>query len=94
MDSSSFDNEKEIRSEQVNDDPSFSAEQERRLVRKFDFRLLPFLSFMYLFSSLDRSSVGMLFLILFDTRITQLLNLLSTLTQVMLCWITLSRTLE
>lgn len=61
MDSSSFDNEKEIRNEQVNDDPSFSAEQERRLVRKFDFRLLPFLSFMYLFSSLDRSSVGMFF---------------------------------
>ncbi|KAI8990855.1 major facilitator superfamily domain-containing protein [Mycotypha africana] len=31
---------------------------EKRLVRKIDTRLLPFLSFMYLFSSLDRSSLG------------------------------------
>ncbi|KAI9363113.1 major facilitator superfamily domain-containing protein [Pilaira anomala] len=31
---------------------------EKRLVRKLDTRLLPFLSFMYLFSSLDRSSLG------------------------------------
>jgi hypothetical protein len=32
---------------------------EKKLVRKLDTRLLPFLSFMYLFSSLDRSSLGM-----------------------------------
>ncbi|KAI9254053.1 major facilitator superfamily domain-containing protein [Sporodiniella umbellata] len=31
---------------------------EKRLIRKLDTRLLPFLSFMYLFSSLDRSSLG------------------------------------
>lgn len=31
---------------------------EKKLVRKLDTRLLPFLSFMYLFSSLDRSSLG------------------------------------
>lgn len=31
---------------------------ERRLVRKYDLLLLPFLSLMYLFSSLDRSSLG------------------------------------
>ena len=31
---------------------------EKRLVRKLDTRLLPFLSFMYLFSSLDRSTLG------------------------------------
>ncbi|KAJ2964670.1 hypothetical protein NQZ79_g563 [Umbelopsis isabellina] len=39
---------------------SFTKAQERALVRKYDLRLLPFLSFMYLFSSLDRSSVGVL----------------------------------
>ncbi|KAI9310437.1 major facilitator superfamily domain-containing protein [Dichotomocladium elegans] len=33
-------------------------ELEKRLVRKYDYMLLPFLSFMYLFSSLDRSSLG------------------------------------
>lgn len=33
-------------------------EAEKKLVRKLDTRLLPFLSFMYLFSSLDRSSLG------------------------------------
>lgn len=32
---------------------------EKKLIRKLDTRLLPFLSFMYLFSSLDRSSLGM-----------------------------------
>lgn len=37
---------------------SYTKAQERALVRKYDLRLLPFLSFMYLFSSLDRSSVG------------------------------------
>lgn len=31
---------------------------EKKLVRKLDTKLLPFLSFMYLFSSLDRSSLG------------------------------------
>ncbi|KAK4514919.1 uncharacterized protein ATC70_002526 [Mucor velutinosus] len=31
---------------------------EKKLIRKIDTRLLPFLSFMYLFSSLDRSSLG------------------------------------
>ncbi|KAI8393430.1 major facilitator superfamily domain-containing protein [Radiomyces spectabilis] len=33
-------------------------EAEKKLVRKYDFFLLPFLSLMYLFSSLDRSSLG------------------------------------
>lgn len=32
---------------------------ERKLVLKLDLMLLPFLSFMYLFSSLDRSSLGL-----------------------------------
>lgn len=48
------------------DEPSgsLSAEEhidpqlEARLIRKLDTRLLPFLSLMYLFSSLDRSSLG------------------------------------
>lgn len=31
---------------------------ERKLVLKLDLMFLPFLSFMYLFSSLDRSSLG------------------------------------
>lgn len=31
---------------------------ETRLVRKLDTKLLPFLSFMYIFSSLDRSTLG------------------------------------
>lgn len=35
---------------------------EKKLVRKLDTRLLPFLSFMYLFSSLDRSSLGKYYL--------------------------------
>lgn len=34
------------------------AQLEKRLVRKYDLMLLPFLSLMYLFSSLDRSSLG------------------------------------
>ncbi|GAB5587377.1 hypothetical protein Unana1_02277 [Umbelopsis nana] len=58
MDTSSFDNEKEIISKEEASEPSYTREDERRLVCVFDFRLLPFLSFMYLFSSLDRSSVG------------------------------------
>lgn len=33
---------------------------EKKLIRKLDTRLLPFLSFMYLFSSLDRSSLGII----------------------------------
>lgn len=37
-----------------------NAVAEKKLVRKLDTRLLPLLSFMYLFSSLDRSSLGML----------------------------------
>lgn len=31
---------------------------ERRLVRKFDFRILPLLSVMYLFNALDKSNLG------------------------------------
>ncbi|KAH8547870.1 major facilitator superfamily domain-containing protein [Umbelopsis sp. PMI_123] len=58
MDSASFENEKDVKVEELVNEPRFTDEQERRVVRKFDTRLLPFLSFMYLFSSLDRSSVG------------------------------------
>ncbi|KAJ8653364.1 hypothetical protein O0I10_011015 [Lichtheimia ornata] len=36
----------------------YDAQLEKRLVRKYDLMLLPFLSLMYLFSSLDRSSLG------------------------------------
>ncbi|KAL0077200.1 major facilitator superfamily domain-containing protein [Phycomyces blakesleeanus] len=43
---------------QETQDPQSAVDAERRLVRKFDTQLLPFLSFMYLFSSLDRSSLG------------------------------------
>ncbi|KAI9493037.1 major facilitator superfamily domain-containing protein [Zychaea mexicana] len=46
-----------------NDDNDIDEQQnrkkmERRLVLKYDLLLLPFLSFMYLFSSLDRSTLG------------------------------------
>lgn len=45
--------------ENVNDDNQIDAKTaEKKLVRKTDTRLLPFLSFMYLFSSLDRSTLG------------------------------------
>ncbi|KAI8048750.1 major facilitator superfamily domain-containing protein [Gilbertella persicaria] len=40
------------------DNTQDTVEAEKKLVRKLDTRLLPFLSFMYLFSSLDRSSLG------------------------------------
>lgn len=36
----------------------YDTQLEKRLVRKYDLMLLPFLSLMYLFSSLDRSSLG------------------------------------
>ncbi|KAI8338975.1 major facilitator superfamily domain-containing protein [Chlamydoabsidia padenii] len=39
-------------------EPSVDPQLEARLIRKLDTRLLPFLSLMYLFSSLDRSSLG------------------------------------
>ncbi|KAI9289389.1 major facilitator superfamily domain-containing protein [Umbelopsis sp. AD052] len=58
MDAASFEDEKDIKTTEVVNEPRFTDEQERRIVRKFDTRLLPFLSFMYLFSSLDRSSLG------------------------------------
>lgn len=44
----------------VNEDQTDIA-AEKKLLRKIDTRLLPFLSFMYLFSSLDRSTLGMIF---------------------------------
>ncbi|KAM3585866.1 hypothetical protein VKS41_002407 [Umbelopsis sp. WA50703] len=50
--------EQHVESEERIECLSFTKAQERALVRKYDLRLLPFLSFMYLFSSLDRSSVG------------------------------------
>lgn len=42
----------------VHEENAINNAAERKLVRKLDTRLLPFLSFMYLFSSLDRSSLG------------------------------------
>ncbi|KAI8064527.1 major facilitator superfamily domain-containing protein [Gongronella butleri] len=41
-----------------NDADNVDPDVEKALLRKLDTRLLPFLSFMYLFSSLDRSSLG------------------------------------
>ncbi|KAI6041667.1 MFS nicotinic acid transporter Tna1 [Pisolithus marmoratus] len=37
---------------------NLSPERERKLWRKIDFRLLPMISFMYLFSSVDRGNIG------------------------------------
>lgn len=37
---------------------SIDPETERRIVRKFDFRILPILAVMYLFNSLDKSNLG------------------------------------
>ncbi|KAI9487467.1 MAG: major facilitator superfamily domain-containing protein [Benjaminiella poitrasii] len=54
-DSNNFINQDDTREERP---PRFSPETERKLLYKLDTRLLPFLSFMYLFSSLDRSSLG------------------------------------
>lgn len=68
MDTSSFDNEKEIINKEETSEPSYTREDERRMVRVFDFRLLPFLSFMYLFSSLDRSSVGKVLISVWATK--------------------------
>jgi MFS family permease len=39
-------------------EPHWTAEEERRLVRKLDWRLLPFLSFLQLLSFLDRVNIG------------------------------------
>jgi sugar phosphate permease len=38
--------------------PTLSLEEERRLYRKLDIRLMPILSLMYLFSFLDRGNIG------------------------------------
>lgn len=38
--------------------PTLSAEEERRLWRKIDLRLLPILIIMYLVASIDRSNIG------------------------------------
>lgn len=38
-------------------EPSYSAEMERKLVRKIDIRLLPLIVIIYLFNYLDRNSI-------------------------------------
>lgn len=38
--------------------PTLTAEEERRLWRKIDLRLLPILIIMYLVASIDRSNIG------------------------------------
>ena len=40
------------------DDLDFSVEDEKRLIRKLDLRLIPWLSLLYLLSFLDRTSIG------------------------------------
>lgn len=42
----------------IAEDFEVDASVEASVVRKLDFRLLPVLSFMYFFNSLDRSSLG------------------------------------
>ncbi|GAA6027742.1 hypothetical protein JCM8097_008011 [Rhodosporidiobolus ruineniae] len=41
------------------DGPSFSAAEEKKLMRKIDYKLVPFLSLLYLLSFLDRVNIGM-----------------------------------
>ena len=38
--------------------PEYTAEEEAAIIRKLDFRLLPFLLLLYTFSVLDRSNLG------------------------------------
>lgn len=45
-------------SDGTTDNYTIDAATERRLVRKFDFRVLPVLAVMYLFNSLDKSNLG------------------------------------
>ncbi|KAL2680975.1 hypothetical protein Neosp_008578 [[Neocosmospora] mangrovei] len=42
----------------VHEEPSIDPEEERRVVRKIDLRVLPLLFFMYLFNALDRNNLG------------------------------------
>jgi len=37
----------------------YTAEEEAKIIRKLDYRLLPFLLLLYTFSVLDRSNLGM-----------------------------------
>jgi hypothetical protein len=68
--------EQHVESEERIECLSFTKAQERALVRKYDLRLLPFLSFMYLFSSLDRSSVGKVTSYIFISHQRRYLNFL------------------
>jgi len=40
-------------------DLEYTAEEEAKIIRKLDYRLLPFLLLLYTFSVLDRSNLGM-----------------------------------
>ena len=42
----------------LSDDSDFTGINERRLLRKIDFRIVPWLSLLYLLNSLDRSNIG------------------------------------
>lgn len=44
--------------ETIDDSVGFAPQEERKLVRKLDKKLLPFLSLLYLLSFLDRASIG------------------------------------
>lgn len=52
--------EKDVRTDQVhaNDSSEFKGINEKALLRKLDYRLLPPLTILYLLSFLDRSNVG------------------------------------
>jgi len=62
--SASVDKEASIREENVLPHPVYNADvdisgvDERKLIRKLDLRLIPWLSFLYLLSFLDRTSIG------------------------------------
>lgn len=44
--------------EQEQEQPCYSAQETKRLLRKLDWTLLPFLSLLYLLSFLDRANIG------------------------------------
>lgn len=56
------------------DDPQFASIDEKKLLRKIDMRLIPWLSFLYLLSFLDRSAIGE-WLSAFDDDTNMLLTL-------------------
>lgn len=54
----SVDNESEISDNGRYSGPEFISAEEKRLIRKLDRRILPILCSLYLFSYLDRSTLG------------------------------------